>query len=105
MSRFLLPRGGQLLCRLLRHTPQKRCFTAPLSRQEIFAKYPIVESAGAKVREARLEHLGHDDSDEDSSSCQLVPLHPDIWSVRPRIDLIQQNVEWQALYKKVPDYL
>ncbi len=96
MSVSLLASSTQRLRLLL--FPRRGLSSVP-TRQEIFSRYPVVSSAGALVREARLEHLGHDSSQPPSN--KLVPLHPDIWSVRPRIDIIQENVEWQSLYKKV----
>jgi len=68
---------------------------APPSREEIFARFPPANPA-APVREAWLESIRPDETPS-----RLLPLHPDIWSVRPRIDIIQENVEWQELYKKV----
>lgn len=65
-------------------------------REEILSKYPF-RSSGF-VREAWVETL---DTTGPARTGEIVPLHPDIWSVRPRIDIIQANVEWQNLYKKV----
>uniref|UniRef100_A0A1B6MJ38 Large ribosomal subunit protein uL4m n=2 Tax=Graphocephala atropunctata TaxID=36148 RepID=A0A1B6MJ38_9HEMI len=31
----------------------------------------------------------------------LVDLHPEVWAVMPRVDLISQNVHWQRMYKHV----
>ena len=76
------------------------------SREEIFAAYPVNPRRGPQVtREAWIESLvlpeyaAAEDQGEDES--QLIQLHPEIWSVRPRIDIIKKNVDWQADYKKV----
>lgn len=31
----------------------------------------------------------------------IIHLHPDVFGVMPRIDVIQENVRWQTLYKHV----
>ena len=66
---------------------------APPTREEIFSKYPCKNGL---VKETRLESLG-----EETWKGNLVQLHPQIWSVRPRLDCIQENVKWQFYYKRV----
>ncbi len=78
-----------------------RPFSSPPSRQEVFGKYPVEDSVGSLVREAWLEHLGPEGEGGGGPTKELLPLHPDIWSVRPRIDIIQRNIDWQTIYKKV----
>lgn len=67
-------------------------------RDEFWAKYPQYNPA--KAREAWVEDLT---VTQDDGSNEIIRLHPDVWSVRPRLDIIYQNVEWQKWYKKV-DY-
>jgi hypothetical protein len=31
----------------------------------------------------------------------LIDLHPHIWHVTPRLDILQQNIEWQRRYRNV----
>ena len=38
---------------------------------------------------------------QDDGSNEIIRLHPDVWAVRPRLDIIYENVEWQKWYKKV----
>jgi large subunit ribosomal protein L4 len=68
----------------------------PLSREELFRKYP--PAPGAVVRQAWLETLN---ADSTGRSGELVSLHPAVWSVRPRVDIIKENVDWQMKYKTV----
>lgn len=67
----------------------------PPSRQEIFAKYP---SGQGLVRQARVETL---ERPSFTSTGELLPLHPSVWSVMPRLDVIERNVRWQDWYKLV----
>ena len=71
-------------------------FSYQLSRDDFWAKYP--PSNPAIAREAWIEDLtvAHDDG-----SNEILRLHPDIWAIRPRLDIIYENVEWQKWYKKV----
>lgn len=50
-----------------------------------------------KPRQVWIENL--DTLDE--KKLGLIDLHPDIFAVNPRIDIIHQNVRWQQLYKYV----
>ena len=70
----------------------------PPSRLELFKTYPA--APGSVIREAWLETL---DTTSDSRTGDLIPLHPEIWSARPRIDCIKENLDWQEIYKTV-DY-
>ncbi len=74
-----------------------------MTRESIFAKYPVDEACGMPIRQAWVETLQLDGEKQTDEARELVPLHPDIWSVRPRIDEIKDNVEWQLLHKKVTD--
>ncbi len=66
------------------------------SRSEFWAKYPPSNpSAG---RQAWLEDLS---SIQNDNSNELVQLHPDVWSVFPRLDWIFRNLKWQRIYKRV----
>ena len=69
---------------------------SPPDREQIFSTYPSPK--GAPVREAWLESLDTTDSPPPE---KLIRLHPAVWSVRPRIDIIKQNVDWQLDYKRV----
>lgn len=79
---------------------KQRVKTEPLfhSRDDFFAKYPPL--APTDSREAWLEDLS---VANDDSSNEILKLHPDIWAVKPRLDVIYANVEWQRWYKRV-DY-
>lgn len=68
------------------------------NRDDFFAKYPPLNPSSS--REAFVETLSRV---EDDSSNHILKLHPDIWAVRPRLDLLNDNLEWQRLYKRV-DY-
>ena len=98
------------------------------SRDEIFEQYPLNPKTPQFIREAWVETLlaseikedqipvigagaTEDEATEEASKeevvaeeaqdMELVRLHPDIWSVRPRIDIIELNLEWQMKYKTV----
>ena len=77
----------------------------PASRADIFAAYPLNPNRAQVIREAWIESLDQDQDgdgkDDDTDTAQLIELHPEIWSVRPRIDIIEKNVRWQKEYKKV----
>jgi large subunit ribosomal protein L4 len=40
-------------------------------------------------------------SDIESPNCSIVPLHPDIFRVSPRLDLLHRNIVWQQNYRNV----
>ena len=63
-------------------------------RNEFWQKYPPANPSSP--RQAWVEDLNSDDS-----SSEIINLHPDVWSVRPRLDIIYDNVAWQINYKKV----
>ena len=72
---------------------------SPPSRAEIFAKFPPRgHSAALAQRQAWIESLG---SVESAEAGELVDLHPEVWAVRPRVDNILKNVEWQQTYRWV----
>ena len=73
-------------------------FNEFISRDEFWAKFPQYNPA--KAREAWVEDLT---VAQDDGSNEIIRLHPDVWAVRPRLDIIYENVEWQKWYKKV-DY-
>lgn len=35
----------------------------------------------------------------------LIELHPDIFAAQPRVDVIQENIEWQRKYRYVSTYV
>ena len=37
----------------------------------------------------------------DDASNEIIRLHPDVWAIRPRLDIIFNNIEWQKWYKKI----
>ncbi len=80
--------------------PTKRKATEPLFevRDKLWQAYPPLNSS--HHREAWIEDLS---TTSDDSSNQIIKLHPDVWSVTPRLDTIQRNVDWQLFYKRV-DY-
>ena len=53
-----------------------------------------------QTRQVWVESLDESDS---GLSKDLIPLHPDVWSVKPRLDILWQNIDWQLRYKRV-DY-
>lgn len=65
-----------------------------VDRSEFFKKYP--PKSLSTPRQAWLESLDADNEDRD-----LVMLHPDVWGVRPRIDVLWNNIDWQKRYKTV----
>ena len=80
--------------------PTKRQVTEPLFevRKDLWCSYPPMKPSPA--REAWIEDLT---TVGDDNSNQIVKLHPDVWAVTPRLDIIQKNVNWQLFYKRV-DY-
>ena len=51
-----------------------------------------------QAREAWIETL---DANINPSQVGLMNLHPDVFSVYPRLDIIHQNVTWQLKYRTV----
>ena len=60
------------------------------SRDEFWKKYPPNNPACS--REGWIENLSNTGDDNTN---ELIKLHPDVWAVRPRLDIIYQNLEWQ----------
>ena len=60
------------------------------SRDEFWKKYPPASPACS--REGWIENLS---TIGDDNTNEVMKLHPDIWGIKPRIDIIYQNVEWQ----------
>lgn len=50
-----------------------------------------------KDREIWIENL----DTEDEQKLGIMKLHQKIWAATPRIDIIQQNVQWQRMYRFV----
>ena len=67
-------------------------------RDQFWKRYPPLNPTVA--REAWVEDLT---VTNDDSSNEIIRLHPDVWAIRPRLDIIYENIEWQNSYKKV-DY-
>ena len=66
------------------------------SREDFTAKYP--PSNPAVYRQAWLEDLSATKND---NSNEMIQLHPDVWAIRPRLDIINDNLEWQKWYKRI----
>jgi len=66
------------------------------SRDEFWKKYPPINPACS--REGWIENLSNTGDDNTN---ELIKLHPDVWAIRPRLDIIYQNLEWQKWYKKI----
>ena len=64
-----------------------------IDRGDIFKRYPPL--AGGVVRRAWVETL---DAAEPKTGA-TVRLHPEVWSVKPRLDIIKDNLDWQLRYK------
>ena len=65
-----------------------------LDRSDFLRKYP--PKSLSTPRQAWIESI-----DADNKSRDLVTLHPDIWGIRPRIDVLWNNIDWQKRYKTV----
>merc|ERR1719322_2117023 len=63
-------------------------------RSKLFEKYPALSLSAP--REAWIESL-----DTNNLRRDLILLHPDIWGVRPRIDVLWSNIDWQKRYRTV----
>ena len=63
-------------------------------RKDFFEKYPPLSLSSP--RQAWVESL-----DTDNLQRDLILLHPDVWGVRPRIDVLWSNIDWQKRYKTV----
>jgi len=61
-------------------------------REDIFAKYPP-QTIG-EAREVWVESLVSSGNNKD-----LIRLHPDVFSVKPRLDILWTNVDWQKRYR------
>jgi len=75
---------------ILNHKPI--CHT----RDDFFKKYPPTNPACA--REGWIENLN---TIENDNTNELMKLHPDVWAIRPRLDIIHRNLEWQKWYKRI----
>ena len=64
-----------------------------VDRGDIFKRYP--PQSGGVVRHAWVETLNADEPKTGAT----VRLHPEVWSVKPRLDIIKANLEWQLNYK------
>ena len=64
------------------------------NRSDFLSKYP--PKSLSTPRQAWIESLGEDNEKHD-----LIVLHPDVWGVRPRIDILWSNIDWQKRYKTV----
>ena len=62
-------------------------------RQDFLKKYPAHTTS--VPRQAWIESLEHETPDG------MVVLHPDVWGIRPRIDILWDNIDWQKRYKTV----
>jgi len=69
-----------------------------IMKNDIFNKY--TPKNVTQTRQVWVESLDESDS---GLSKDLIPLHPDVWSVKPRLDILWQNIDWQLRYKRV-DY-
>ena len=63
-------------------------------RSKLFQTYPPLSLSAP--RQAWVESL-----DTDNVRRDLITLHPDIWGVRPRIDVLWSNIDWQKRYRTV----
>lgn len=78
--------------------PEKKIPETFLSyRKTLFEKYPITTTTSP--RQAWVEDLSS--TKWTPGSGHLVELHPEIWAVRPRLDILYDNVAWQEKYKTV----
>jgi len=68
-----------------------------IKNEERSTKY--IPNSMAKAREVWVESLDNSTTEDKD----LLQLHPDVWSVKPRLDILWQNVNWQLRYKRV-DY-
>ncbi len=84
--------GEQQLCdsEVSRRPP----VVADMPARDIFSRYPPAK--GGVIREAWVETLN---AEGPTKTGEVIRLHPDVWSVKPRLDIIKQNVEWQMWYK------
>lgn len=74
--------------------------TIPDATQPIILSRPLNNiQVGLKTREAWLETL----ITEENKKIGLIDLHPQIFGVFPRIDILWNNVHWQRFYKLI-DY-
>jgi len=66
------------------------------TRDEFWKQYP--PSNPSCAREGWIENLS---SIENDNTNELMKLHPDVWAIKPRLDLIYRNLEWQKWYKRI----
>jgi len=66
-----------------------------LDRSDFFEKYP--PKSLSLPRQAWVESL----DSTNNESRDMVSLHPDVWGIRPRIDVLWSNIDWQKRYKTV----
>ena len=62
-------------------------------RDDIFKRYP--PQPGGVAKYAWVETL----NPEAPKTGSTVRLHPEVWSVQPRLDIIKANLDWQLNYK------
>lgn len=67
------------------------------ARQAVFDRYPP-RSVG-DPRLAWVESL--DRRTHERGSRDLIRLHPDVWAVKPRLDVLWQNIDWQKRFRTV----
>jgi len=68
-----------------------------IRKGDLFNKY--IPKNLAQTRQVWVESLDAGSSQDKD----LIELHPDVWSVKPRLDIMWQNVDWQLRYRRV-DY-
>jgi large subunit ribosomal protein L4 len=66
--------------------------TTPIVRRTL--AYPPTYK---RVQQAWVENL----NTVEEQKLGLIDLHPDVFGAQPRIDIIQENIEWQTKYRKV----
>ena len=60
-------------------------------------EYPYDDSLYQKRREVWLENL----DTVKMKKLGLVSLHPDVFAMKPRMDILWENVRWQKMYQQV----
>ena len=63
-------------------------------RSDFLKRYP--PKSLSTPRQTWIESIDIDNGNRD-----LISLHPDVWGVRPRIDILWSNIDWQKRYKTV----
>lgn len=59
-----------------------------------------MEGINSKILEPRQTWIHNFENTDESDKRGLIPLHPLIFSTYPRVDLIQQCIEWQKNYRE-----